>query len=127
MKQTQATKTLIDVAARVLLMLQRDELHGPGRKTGIVSDLSEAISCARRDSERPEPGVEPPAPVCVPVEDLNELPLNMDAYERACVLRALRANQGNRLAAAFALGVGKSTLYRKIRLHGIDESETGSS
>ena len=45
--------------------------------------------------------------------------ISLDAYERLCLLRALEETGGDRLAAAKLLGVGKSTLYRKLKRHEI--------
>lgn len=41
------------------------------------------------------------------------------AYERGLIVSALRAAQGNRTAAARALGIGRATLHDKMRRHGI--------
>lgn len=46
-------------------------------------------------------------------------PLSLTAYEKACVERALFETGWYVLEAARVLGVGKSTLYRKIEKLGI--------
>ena len=38
---------------------------------------------------------------------------------RYAIVAALHDNNGNRVAAAAALGLARSTLYRKIRQYGI--------
>ncbi len=43
--------------------------------------------------------------------------------EREAIVAALTNANGNRSAAATALGIGRTTLYRKIRVHHIDDSE----
>lgn len=43
--------------------------------------------------------------------------------EREAIVAALTKANGNRSAAAAALGIGRTTLYRKIRVHHIDDSE----
>jgi two-component system response regulator HydG len=43
----------------------------------------------------------------------------LDSYEKGALLHALRLAQGDKLAAAKLLRVGKSTLYRKLKQHGI--------
>lgn len=43
--------------------------------------------------------------------------------ERGAIVAALANANGNRSAAARSLGIGRTTLYRKIRVHRIDESD----
>jgi two-component system response regulator HydG len=45
------------------------------------------------------------------------LPLSFDAYERNLIERALAESAGDAVAAARRLGVGRSTLYRKLAKH----------
>ncbi|MDQ4119299.1 MAG: Fis family transcriptional regulator, partial [Actinomycetota bacterium] len=44
----------------------------------------------------------------------------VDQVERDAIVAAIREAGGNRKAAAAALGLARSTLYRKIRQYGID-------
>jgi two-component system response regulator HydG len=48
-----------------------------------------------------------------------EEPVSLDLYEKKALLRALHETGGDKLAAARLLGVGKSTLYRKLKRYGI--------
>lgn len=43
----------------------------------------------------------------------------LDAYEKRAILGALQQTGGDRSAASRLLGVGKSTLYRKLKFHGL--------
>jgi transcriptional regulator of acetoin/glycerol metabolism len=43
----------------------------------------------------------------------------VDQAERDTIVAALRESAGNRVAAAAALGLARSTLYRKIAQYGI--------
>ena len=43
----------------------------------------------------------------------------LDAYEKGALLHALSLTRGDKLAAAKLLEVGKSTFYRKLKLHGL--------
>lgn len=45
----------------------------------------------------------------------------VDAAERDTIVTALRSAGGNKVAAAAALGLARSTLYRKIRQYGISD------
>jgi transcriptional regulator of acetoin/glycerol metabolism len=47
-------------------------------------------------------------------------PPTMDSYERAALERAMAEAGGSRLRAAKLLGVGKSTMYRRLERYGID-------
>jgi two-component system response regulator HydG len=49
----------------------------------------------------------------------NEL-TTLDEMERRAILRALRETNGDKLAAARLLGIGKTTLYRKLKQYGPD-------
>jgi len=47
------------------------------------------------------------------------LPLSFASYERAALERALAESHGDVVAAARRLGIGRSTLYRKLARHGL--------
>ena len=48
------------------------------------------------------------------LSDVDEL-VPLDALERRAIFRALRETSGDKLAAARLLGIGKTTLYRKLK------------
>ena len=52
-------------------------------------------------------------------ESLNALPLSLDAYEKSALERALREVGGGARATARVLGIGRSTLYRKLAKYGL--------
>ncbi|MDZ4772836.1 MAG: sigma 54-interacting transcriptional regulator [Planctomycetota bacterium] len=52
-------------------------------------------------------------------DGLDAEPLSLDNYEKRALLRAIEESDGDKIAAAKLLGVGKSTLYRKLKYHGI--------
>jgi DNA-binding NtrC family response regulator len=58
------------------------------------------------------------ATVSAQTEDL----LCLDALERRTILRALGETRGDKLSAARLLGIGKTTLYRKLKQYGLQES-----
>jgi transcriptional regulator of acetoin/glycerol metabolism len=47
-------------------------------------------------------------------------PLPLEQLTRREILRALQASEGNMCVAARALGIGKSTIYRKLREYNAD-------
>jgi two-component system response regulator HydG len=52
-------------------------------------------------------------------DGLESEPLSLDNYEKRALVRAIEEAGGDKIAAAKLLGVGKSTLYRKLKYHGI--------
>lgn len=83
----------------------------PGNVTELAH-LVRALTERRRSTgpvrrtELPDPVREGPAP----------RPLTpMERAERAAILEALRLNGGNKARTAAALGIGRATLYRKLR------------
>jgi two-component system response regulator HydG len=48
--------------------------------------------------------------------------LPLEELERRAILRTLRETNGDKLAAARLLGIGKTTLYRKLKLYHMDHS-----
>ena len=67
--------------------------------------------------------------VTAEVLEFDEMPLAADAslslsdMEKTRILRALEQAKGNRTLAAALLGIGRTTLYNKIRLYGIKYKE----
>jgi DNA-binding NtrC family response regulator len=56
-----------------------------------------------------------------PPPSLDHLPLDLQAYERAALERALRESGGDARSAARQLGIGRSTFYRKLAASGLSE------
>ena len=61
--------------------------------------------------------------------EFDEMPLSADAslaldeMEKGQIIRALERAKGNRTLAAELLGIGRTTLYSKMRLYGIKYKE----
>ena len=53
----------------------------------------------------------------------DDIPQVIEDLERQQILRALKQAGGNRTLAAELLGIGRTTLYSKIRLYGIKYKE----
>ena len=68
---------------------------------------------------RPAPGAAPSA--AQPAGESTTLEEAMEAPQKQAILSALRASGGNRKAAARQLGINRSTLYKKMKKHGIAE------
>lgn len=66
-----------------------------------------SMRAAEESRERPTP------------TSLDELPLDLEAVERWAVKRALRDKNGRLTEAAKALGIGRTTLYRKLEKYGL--------
>ena len=48
----------------------------------------------------------------------------LESLEREAIVEALREHDGNRVQAAQALGMSRSTLYRRLRLFGLEAGRT---
>ncbi|HEV2501011.1 MAG TPA: sigma-54 dependent transcriptional regulator [Terriglobia bacterium] len=53
-------------------------------------------------------------------------PHTLEDLERRAIVNALETAGGDRLRAAKLLGIGKTTIYRKLKEYGIDESEVAA-
>lgn len=56
------------------------------------------------------------------VPEKDEL-LPLEELERRAILRTLRETSGDKLAAARMLGIGKTTLYRKLKQYHMEHAE----
>jgi DNA-binding NtrC family response regulator len=104
-----------------------EALHALSRHPwpGNVRELENAVESALALAAGPLLGVrdfrlghERAAPPAAAFES-QSLPLSFDAYERSLIERALAESGGDALLAARRLGVGRSTLYRKLAKHGL--------
>jgi len=87
---------------------------------GNVRELRHVIERVVILSEHPTMQLEGmlPAAAPAPLTEKN-LPLNLDELEKIAIERALSECNGNLSRAALALGLGRSTLYRKMARHGL--------
>jgi two-component system response regulator HydG len=58
-----------------------------------------------------------------PVPGNNE-PMSLEEIERRAIFQALEETGDDKLEAARLLGIGKTTLYRKLKGYGLDSSQT---
>jgi sigma-54 dependent transcriptional regulator, acetoin dehydrogenase operon transcriptional activator AcoR len=113
------TGLLAELAPRRNVRLSPDALRLVARFgwPGNVTQLADALTCALR--RRPVGLIEaddlPTWCQSAPRSALRPV----DEIERDAIVAALRDAGGNRVAAATALGLARSTLYRKIRQYGI--------
>jgi len=56
----------------------------------------------------------------------NEL-IPLEELERRAILRTLRETAGDKLAAARILGIGKTTLYRKLKQYNLDTESSAQT
>ncbi|MCC7011099.1 MAG: hypothetical protein IT454_00940 [Planctomycetes bacterium] len=99
---------------REVLLRALDEAGGDARRAGKLLGLPKSsiyrhLVQAGISSRSPEK----------PLGFANHLPLSQEAYEREVLSRALAATGDKRLAAK-ALGMGKSTYYRRAATLGVD-------
>ena len=92
---------------------------------GNVRELENAVARAVALGSGPIVGVmDLPSNLHYPtserVPEKDEL-LPLEELERRAILRMLRETQGDKLAAARMLGIGKTTLYRKLKQYHMDQ------
>ncbi len=83
-------------------------------KHGAVLSLGETVNLEHLPEELSQPMLAP-----LPSGQSGEL-LTLDEAERRHVLRVLEACGGQQVDAARVLGIGRTTLWRKLRVYGID-------
>ncbi len=93
----------------------------PGNVRELANTLEAAAALARGPALgladlRPVSGA---ASVASPVSTPQDIELSLAGYERACIEETLRRLEGDVREAARALGLGRSTLYRKLRALGL--------
>jgi len=100
----------------------------PGNVRELENVIESALALARGDTLRaadlPLPTADLPLPAAYARPTLGApaaaaLPLSLAAYERAALERALFECGGDASSAARRLGIGRSTFYRKLAIHGI--------
>jgi transcriptional regulator of acetoin/glycerol metabolism len=96
----------------------------PSSAALLAVDQDDVVIGATREARRRH-GLEPAGQIrSRPVVDLlgrEGGPAGLEGAERAAVIRALTRAQGNVSEAARALGLGRATLYRRMKRLGIDE------
>jgi len=134
----QPVATLLNTVALALEQFDSARLHAPDawRMTDHMAALSLTLHAdlrqhldaatlrlqaeaeeARRAAENGDT-LSPSAPTPLQAALVPEV-LSLAAYEKACLARALELHAGNVIPAAAALGIAKSTMYRKLKEHGL--------
>ena len=106
---------LQDLAPRLReYALLASQLHASSETGGDLGDLDDPAVNGSRPVQGARPLRERPTP-----KSLEELPLGLEELERWAVKRALRGTDGRVTEAAKALGIGRTTLYRKLEKYGL--------
>jgi DNA-binding NtrC family response regulator len=89
----------------------------PGNVRQLQNEVQRAVLlCDGPVVEARDLSIVPPAGVA---EVRTDLPL-IEAMERNTILQVLRDMEGNKMAAAKRLGIGRQTLYNKLKEYGIE-------
>jgi hypothetical protein len=92
---------------------------------GNLRELRAVLDYAARERER---GliIDTDLPESIRLAERPSRPLTlMESAERDAIVAALRASDGNRVAAAAALGIGRTTLYARLRQYRITDVTAG--
>jgi two-component system response regulator HydG len=108
-----AIHTISEDALRVLMAY---DWPGNVRELGNVIERALALGSSSVVEVRDLPSGIQFVPVeRIPERDQGDEPMSLDELERRAIVRTLRQTGGDKLAAAHALGIGKTTLYRKLK------------
>jgi DNA-binding NtrC family response regulator len=88
-----------------------------GKKSEVIAPVANPVSMADRLEEE-EPDFEKILDIS---HETEEESLLLEQQEKEMILKALKKNHNRRKNAARDLGISERTLYRKIKLFGIDE------
>jgi DNA-binding NtrC family response regulator len=101
-------------------LLELCEQEWPGNVRELENVIESALALARGPRLRRAdlPLARGRRPARAPAPDPG-LPLSLEAYERCALERALAESAGDVRVAARRLGIGRSTLYRKLARHGL--------
>ena len=88
-------------------MVSGGEIQLGDLPTQLQNDALASMRAARKEKARDAKPVREIAPLAV--------------QERISIVEAIRRMQGDKLAAAKYLGIGKTTLYRKLKEYGISD------
>jgi DNA-binding NtrC family response regulator len=92
-----------DLDDRQLTAAPPPERSYPGTHSPLDADPDRVAEHANGDA------------ILVPADGI----ISLMSYERMCLRAALQRSGGDKVKAARILGVGKSTFYRKLKLHGL--------
>lgn len=122
--------TLNDVPSAVMNGVHYRPMPVPMREN-IVTAQAPAPSHAGHPNHVGHLGIAPaPAPAAAPVAVPNAVEpiLPLAEMERQAIIRALEHTKGDRLSAANLLGIGRTTLYRKLKEYQLaDDSAAAAS
>jgi two-component system response regulator HydG len=108
-------KTVAPVAARTLDELR--EYAWPGNVRELVHAVERAVIMAEDSSLRLQDLLVRGRSVAAPQDPQQQL--NLEALEKAAIRQAIAKHGGNLSKAAQELGLGRTTLYRKMAKHGL--------
>jgi two-component system, NtrC family, response regulator HydG len=108
-------KTLAPVAARTLDELR--EYPWPGNVRELVHAVERAVIMAEDSTLRLGDLLVPGRAVAAPPDP--QLELNLEALEKTAIRQAISKHGGNLSKASQELGLGRTTLYRKMSKHGL--------
>jgi len=129
-------KELSARSGRQVLGLQEEALRRmqmydwPGNVRQLENVMERAVVLSKNHvigvEDLPDEVAEPGARGTAVADSNGILPLKkaLEAPEREIILQALEANHGSRQATAEALGINRTTLYKKMKRYGIEMAES---
>ncbi len=118
----QLRKPALCLDSRVLKCFLRYRWPGNVRELKNVIQRAAALASGRTITLKELPAQLAPAAPAAGRADTREVATSIQAQERQIILQSLAACRGNFSLAASQLGLGRSTLYRKLKKYGIQRS-----
>jgi DNA-binding NtrC family response regulator len=119
-------KNVVDISPDAMCILQK--YSWPGNVRELQNVISRGVLLGGSDvitARDLPPNLTDEVPISVATATGKSLKEALEGPERQIILDVLKSNDWNRNATADALGINRTTLYKKMKRLGLDDAESG--